>query len=55
MNEEIKLILGEKLIIGEKEIESNTISVRKRGEGDLGSMTLEEFTKNFEKELESRI
>lgn len=31
------------LILGDKEIESNTISVRQRGEGDLGSMTIEQF------------
>ena len=31
------------LIIGEKEAESNTISVRKQGDGDKGTFTIEEF------------
>jgi len=31
------------LIIGEKEVENGTIAVRKQGEGDKGSMKLEEF------------
>ncbi len=37
------------LIIGEKEQESQTISIRKKGEGDLGSMTLTEFENYFGK------
>ncbi|WP_338766796.1 threonine--tRNA ligase [Bernardetia sp. ABR2-2B] len=35
------------LLVGEKEVESNTISIRKKGEGDLGTMTVEEFTNHF--------
>ena len=35
------------LIVGEKELESQTVSVRKQGEGDVGSMTVEAFTKYF--------
>jgi len=31
------------LIVGEKEVESGSVSVRKQGEGDKGSMKLEEF------------
>ena len=31
------------LIVGEKEAESNTVSVRHRKEGDLGAMSVEEF------------
>jgi len=31
------------LIVGEKEEESNTVSLRKQGEGDLGTMTIEGF------------
>jgi threonyl-tRNA synthetase len=34
------------LIIGEKEVENGTVSVRKQGEGDKGSMKIEEFV-NF--------
>ncbi|CAH0995112.1 Threonine--tRNA ligase [Emticicia aquatica] len=31
------------LIVGEKEAEEGRVSVRRKGEGDLGSMTIEEF------------
>ena len=31
------------LIIGEKEVESGTVSVRKRGEGDIGAMSIADF------------
>jgi threonyl-tRNA synthetase len=40
------------LIIGDKEIESNTISVRRQGQGDVGSMSIDEFVRWFEKRLE---
>ena len=36
------------LIIGEKEEAEGKVSVRKQGEGDLGSMTMEEFITYFE-------
>jgi threonyl-tRNA synthetase len=32
------------LIVGEKEVEMNQVSVRQRGEGDKGSMSVEDFT-----------
>ncbi len=32
------------VIVGEKEIESGTLSVRKQGEGEVGKMTIEEFS-----------
>ena len=32
------------LIVGEKEVEEKAVSVRKRDEGDIGSMKVEEFT-----------
>ena len=35
------------LIVGEKEVENNTISVRKQGEGDQGSMKVEDFAKKI--------
>jgi len=35
------------LIVGEKEAESNTVSVRKQGEGDIGSMSVDEFATYF--------
>ncbi|MCL2023543.1 MAG: threonine--tRNA ligase [Oscillospiraceae bacterium] len=31
------------LVLGDKEAQSGTVSVRKRGEGDIGAMTAEEF------------
>ncbi|MEZ4880367.1 MAG: His/Gly/Thr/Pro-type tRNA ligase C-terminal domain-containing protein [Chitinophagales bacterium] len=31
------------IIIGEKEVENNTISIRKHGEGDIGSETVKDF------------
>jgi len=34
------------LIVGEKEVSDNTLSIRKQGEGDIGSMTIDEFS-NF--------
>jgi threonyl-tRNA synthetase len=37
------------LIIGEKEQENGTVSVRRQGEGDIGSMTVEEFADYFRK------
>lgn len=39
------------LIIGEKEMNEGTVSVRKHGEGDLGSMTQEEFKTQLVKEI----
>ena len=39
------------LIIGEKEAEEGKISIRKQGEGDVGSMTLEEFKAWFDGQL----
>ena len=43
------------LIIGEKEVEEGTVSVRKHGEGDLGSMELEEFTRLLEEEVKKEL
>lgn len=39
------------LLIGEKEIADNTVSVRKQGEGDLGSFTIESFAELMKKEM----
>jgi threonyl-tRNA synthetase len=39
------------LIVGEKEVENGTISVRKHGEGDLGNMTIEAFGKQLTEEI----
>lgn len=39
------------LIVGEKEAAENLVSVRKHGQGDLGSMTIDEFEAFFKKEI----
>eukprot|EP00095_Tigriopus_kingsejongensis_P002778 maker-scaffold3395_size8863-snap-gene-0.0 protein:Tk02778 transcript:maker-scaffold3395_size8863-snap-gene-0.0-mRNA-1 annotation:"threonyl-trna synthetase" len=39
------------LIVGEQEVESQTISVRKHGEGDIGVFTIEDFKKKLNKEI----
>jgi threonyl-tRNA synthetase len=39
------------LIVGEKEAENGTISVRKHGQGDLGTMGIEEFSEQLIKEI----
>ncbi|MFT6167464.1 MAG: threonyl-tRNA synthetase [Vicingaceae bacterium] len=43
------------LIIGEKEIENGTLSVRKHGEGDIGVMKIEEFSAIVEKEIKELV
>jgi threonyl-tRNA synthetase len=43
------------LIIGEKEIENGTLAVRKHGEGDIGTMKVEEFTALIKKEIEELV
>ena len=43
------------LIIGEKEANSDTISVRKHGEGDLGVFTVEKFANLVNEELENKL
>jgi len=39
------------LIIGEREAESGSVSVRRHGEGDIGSMSVEAFMNQLEEEL----
>jgi len=38
------------LIVGEKEKDEGKVSLRKHGEGDQGSMTIDEFVSHFQKE-----
>lgn len=40
------------LIVGEKEVETNTVSVRYHGKGDIGSMSLADFRKHFQSEID---
>ena len=39
------------LIVGEKEMNENSVSVRKHGQGDLGSMSAEEFVAMIDKQV----
>ncbi|MDD2984385.1 MAG: threonine--tRNA ligase [Crocinitomicaceae bacterium] len=43
------------LIVGEKEAENDEVSVRQRGHGDLGSMSIESFTKIIESAIEKEL
>jgi len=43
------------LIIGEKEVENGTIAVRKQGEGDKGTMKLEEFAEFIANEINREV
>lgn len=43
------------LIVGEQEANENKVSVRKQGEGDLGSFSVEEFANIINKEIEELI
>ena len=42
------------LVIGEKEMNENTVAVRRQGKGDAGVKGLEEFTQNLLKEIKER-
>ena len=41
-------------IIGDKDVEANTVSVRHRKEGDLGAMKLEDFIAMAQKEISTK-
>ncbi|MCW3083889.1 MAG: threonyl-tRNA synthetase [Bacteroidetes bacterium] len=43
------------LIVGEKEEAENQVSVRKQGDGDLGSFSLEDFAKIINTEIQNRV
>jgi threonyl-tRNA synthetase len=43
------------LIVGEKEADTQTISVRKQGDGDKGQMSVEEFTTLVKEEIKQQI
>jgi len=43
------------LIVGEKEAEAGTVSVRQRGKGDLGSVVVEEFIAIVEQEIKNEL
>ena len=39
------------LIVGDREIEAKSVSVRERGKGDLGAMKTEEFITKIKEEI----
>jgi threonyl-tRNA synthetase len=43
------------LIIGEKEQDSNTVSVRRQGEGDKGVMSMEDFAEFLQSEVQNQM
>ena len=42
------------LIVGEKEVEGNTVSIRSREEGDMGAKSVEEFTNEILDRIDSK-
>ncbi len=43
------------LVVGEREVKSETVSVRKRMEGDKGSKKLEEFIREIKEEVDKKV
>jgi threonyl-tRNA synthetase len=43
------------LVVGEKEAETETVAVRKQGEGDKGSMSMQEFADFIKQEIEKQL
>ena len=43
------------IILGDKDIEGNTVSIRARKAGDLGAMTLEDFVARAMEEIETKV
>ena len=43
-----------KLVVGDKEMEEGTVSVRRRGEGDIGAMTKADFIAMLREENDSK-
>ncbi|MBR1654657.1 MAG: threonine--tRNA ligase, partial [Clostridia bacterium] len=41
------------LIVGEKEVNSETVGVRSRKDGDVGAIAVDEFIKNIKEEIEN--
>ena len=41
--------------MGEKEFENNLVSVRQRSEGDIGSMSIEDFVKTIEDAVKNEL
>ena len=43
------------LIVGAKEVETNTVSIRKRSEGEIGSLSIEDTVAKIKQEIENKI
>ncbi len=43
------------IIVGDKEVEDGTVSVSKRGQGDIGSMNFEDFAAMLKEEIENKV
>ena len=43
------------LVVGDKEVNSNTVSVRSRKEGDIGAVDVDEFLARMEKEIADKV
>ena len=43
------------VVVGDKDIENNTISIRKRKEGDLGAMTVEQFLEKIVLDRDNKV
>ena len=41
-------------VVGDKDIENNTVSVRSRKEGDKGAMAIDEFIKAVKEEIDTK-
>ena len=42
------------LIVGAKEVETNTVSIRKRSEGEIGSLSIEDTVAKIKQEIEDK-
>ena len=59
MNYKIRESLQDKkipyvVVIGDKEIEANSVAVRARGIGQVGTMSVDDFISKIEEEIHSR-
>ncbi len=43
------------IIVGDKEVEDGTVSVSKRGQGDIGSMNFDDFTAMLKEEIDNKV
>jgi threonyl-tRNA synthetase len=42
------------LVLGEKEMNENTLSIRRQGKGDMGQLPVDEFIRNIVSEIEEK-